>query len=560
MPTSASTDTHALPPRAQGRYDAVVVGSGFGGAVAALRLAQRGFRVAVLERGRLWGREDFPRPGAPRDRWWWSENTHGLFEIVRSRRLSLLTASGVGGGSLIYTNIQMRAPEETFATGSPHPEASGQGWPAGFTRAALDPYYDRVFAMLTPSPLPEPLPKTSRLREAAQRLGLEGRFSLPDLAIYWGEPGAPRPSERGEQIINRFGASQSACIGCGLCMFGCHVHAKNTLDLNYLKLAAQHGAQIFPLHEVETFEPVGRGYLVRFRHHVHPTGVDSIAAVRVLVLAAGTLGTNRILLRAKHFYRTLPNLSPRLGYGFSDNGDFFGALLGAGDVQPALGPTLTAMLDFHHDAGFTLFEGGVPDFLAPRLNHWLTPLLAFWRLRARMRSWFGGTGVSPVAAPGSQSKRSEDPASFAGPARLSRAQSRGAFDSLLPLLMMGLDAANGRLVVDPKGELQILWEHTQSAALFRRMTHQIRDLGRALGAWGVESPAWRFRRRLFGVHPLGGCALAASPEHGVVNEAGEVFGYPNLYIADGSIVPTALGVPPSMTIAALAEHILEGIV
>ncbi len=316
-----------------------------------------------------------------------------------------------------------------------------------------------------------------------------------------------------------------------MCAVGCHVHAKNTLDLNYLRLAAQHGAEIFSLHEAQTIEPVPEGYRVRFVSRNVGRHSDWVTAKRVVV-AAGTLGTNRLLLRARDFHRTLPGLSPRLGEGFSDNGDFFGAVHGAGDVQPAHGPSVTTLLDFTRE-GYVVLEGGLPEFLVDRLEQPARWLLAAWHAWRKASRLWGGKPTPP-------------------------AQAR-AFDSILPLFLMGRDAADGRLRLGRKGQLRIEWHNRQSRALFRRMQKQVRELGRALDGLTVSSLTWLLRLHLFGVHPLGGCALAESPERGVVNEAGKVFGYPGLFVVDGSIVPAALGVPPSMTIAALAEKIAQEI-
>ncbi|MEE9236113.1 MAG: NAD(P)-binding protein, partial [Candidatus Acidoferrales bacterium] len=243
-------------------YDAIVVGSGFGGAVAACRLAERGRSVLVLERGRRWGRQDFPRPptrqasldsapfgsaqgkqdkpaGRPGGGWWWSEREPGLFELRRFPGMSVVVAAGVGGGSLVYTNVQKVPPAAAF-----------QGWPAPITLDTLRPYYERVREMLEPTAIPHDLQRLRAFQAAHAAIGKADRVERPLLAIYWGQGGD-------EERLNRFGARQLPCNLCGVCVFGCDRHSKNTLDLNYLKRAEDLGAEVRPLCQVTRIEPRG---------------------------------------------------------------------------------------------------------------------------------------------------------------------------------------------------------------------------------------------------------------------------------------------------------------
>ncbi|MGH9778920.1 MAG: FAD-dependent oxidoreductase, partial [Candidatus Acidiferrales bacterium] len=195
-------------------FDVIVIGSGFGGAVAACRLAERGHSVLVLERGRRWGRTDFPRPNQKDAPWWFDHRETGIYERRRFPSMQVIVAAGVGGGSLVYTNVQKVPPPEVFGD-----------WPEPISLDYLRPYYDRVREMLEPAPIPHDLQRIRAFEQAHAGAGLPGRAERPDLAIRFGEGDA--------EITNKFGAAQKPCNLCGTCVFGCDRHSKNTLDLTY---------------------------------------------------------------------------------------------------------------------------------------------------------------------------------------------------------------------------------------------------------------------------------------------------------------------------------------
>jgi cholesterol oxidase len=235
----------------QESYDVVVIGSGFGGAITACRLAQSGRSVCVLERGRRWGKADFPRTIGELRHAFWNERDRGFLDYHSFQTIDVIQASGVGGGSLVYFNVQIEAPERTFQ----------RGWPKEVSRQVLNPYYGLVQDMLDAVPLDPPQgrklpPRTTALLEAAQATGRQA--DLLKIAVYTGP----------DRLNPHGGVSQSACVYCGNCMIGCHVHAKNTLDLNYIPFAERHGARVLPLHEVERIEPTGTGYRVTYHTHV----------------------------------------------------------------------------------------------------------------------------------------------------------------------------------------------------------------------------------------------------------------------------------------------------
>jgi cholesterol oxidase len=509
------------------RFDAVVVGSGFGGSVVACRLAQAGASVLVLERGQPWPPSAFPR--TPRQwrgaLWEPRRGRHGLFEYQHFAGIDALTASGLGGGSLIYANVMLRKDPATFA-------ADGLPLEPG----ELDEHYEAVWAMQRPQAYPwaERTPKTRGLLEAAALAGLPGE--RPPLAIAFGaHPGEPFDDGSG----NLHGAPRESCRLCGECDVGCPFGAKHTVDFTYLTAAMRAGApaQVRTCCEATTLDRTGDGWRVGYRQHVAARGdhppelLDPVAeperavvADRV-VLSAGTFGSTGLLLRNR---LALPGLSRRLGRGFSGNGDLLMFLRGADRyLDPATGPVITAMASVSDDAspsgrGFLIQDAGAPAF-----SEWL---------------WHG------LELPGDlwRAVRRRSPSEVFGTARASAA--------MMPLLGMGRDVPGGRMEL--RGDRLVLaWRGQGSRAYFEGLEATARRLGGALG--GTTARLGGRLARLVTVHPLGGCAMGRTAEDGVVDPYGRVFGSDGLLVADGSILPGPVGVNPSATIAALAERIAE---
>jgi cholesterol oxidase len=507
------------------RYDAVVIGSGFGGSVVACRLAQAGASVLVLERGQPWPPGAFPR--TPRQwrgaLWAPRQGRHGLFEYHHFKGLDALTASGLGGGSLIYANVMLRKDPETFAADG-LPLAPGE----------LDGHYDTVHAMQHAERYPwaDRTPKTRALLDAARLAGLSAE--RPPLAVAFGErPGQPFD----DGAANLHGAPRETCRLCGACDVGCQYGAKHTVDFTYLTAAVDAGARVRSCCEAVALDREDDGWRVRYRQHLaaragHPEHLldpveeadREVRADRV-VLAAGTFGSTGLLLRNR---AALPGLSPRLGRGFSGNGDLLLFLLDADRyLDPATGPVITASVrvpdaESPSGRGFLVQDAGAPAF-----SEWL---------------WQG------LEAPGDiwRALRRRSAAEAFGTARASAA--------MAPLLGMGRDVPGGRMEL--RGDrLELTWRGQASRAYFEGLEATARRLGKALGGRVVRlgGPF----ARLLSVHPLGGCAMGRSAEEGVVDSYGRVFGCERLYVSDGSILPGPVGVNPSMTIAALGERIAE---
>ena len=477
-------------------YDVVVIGSGFGGAVTACRLSQAGRSVCILERGRRWRKEEFPRTtGQAAKAFWDPKRNYGFLEYRAFKRIDVIQGCGVGGGSLHYFNVQFLPPREIFEKNA---------WPKNLTYDILYPYFDLVRDMLDAAPLTPPpgrgLPlRTEAFFAAARRAGKTPE--LVNIAVY---TGPDRNNPHGD-------VPQSACVYSGNCMLGCHVHAKNTLDLNYIPLAEKHGAHVLPLHQVDKIvpEPDGR-YRVHFRRfeESQPGRWEQGSVVsRQVIISAGSLGSSELLLQCRDVHKTLPGLSRALGTRFSGNGDFIlaGTLDANCEVDPGCGPSITAFADFSTPRNrITIEDLGFPDPM-----FWFLEGAMPTENRLRNLVLFLKTYLLRSLGIGGKSSRVSDgiEAMLAG----------GRTTRFLPYLGMGSDASDGRLRLRD-GAIDIEWSLRSSRRLFQEIEQAMKELSHGLQGRYVTSLLWRWpMRKLLTAHPLGGCIMGDSIDAGVVN-------------------------------------------
>jgi cholesterol oxidase len=530
----------------EARYDAVVIGSGFGGSVSAYELAKANWNVLLLERGRPWPPGSFPRtPRAAGQAFWDPPNSFGMFDVWSFSGINAITASGLGGGSLIYANVLLRKPESTFVY------EDGTPWPV--RRADLEQHYDAVQAVIDPVPYPPELadttPKTIAMRNAAAALGKKWESS--PLAVAFAAPG--RPPVPGDPLPddpdNLFGLPRCTCRLCGECDIGCNFGSKQTLDHTYLSLAKAEGAELRTLCQVHTIAPDDGGYAVTYRQPLAGReGVDEellgpdlpevTVRAKKVVVAAGTVGTARLLLRNR---ANLPALGGLLGQGFSSNGDLLTATWDSPEpLDMTTGPVITGTIrwDDDPDCGRRMLQ--VQDGGAPALAEWMFNTLdmpaTMWASLSVWRKWLWsrlrGRRDTQMGA---------ELASLIGKARLSA--------GTLPLLGMGRDVPGGRFYL-AGDDLELTWNETASKRFFDDLKRASALVAEQLGGEYREIPV----AHLITVHGLGGCAMGAFPYSGVVDEWGESFGHPGLVVADGSVLPGPVGPNPSLTIAALARR------
>jgi cholesterol oxidase len=512
-------------------YDFVVVGSGFGGAVVAARLAEAGRSVCLLERGRRWAAAEFPRSFSQTQRAVWDPaSSYGFLDYRVFPRIDVVQGAGVGGGSLHYFNVQLRAPDAIFR----RPE-----WPAPFSRDLLDPYYDRVHEVIESAPLVPPagehMPgRTVAFQQAAARAGYASH--LVPIAVHTG-PTRVHPVS---------GLNQEPCSFNSECLLGCRAQAKNNLAVTFIPLGERHGLEVRPLSAAEQIRPDPRGgytIVVRRLDPDHPGQFDrsEVHGDRV-VLSAGSLGSTELLLRARDVDRTLPGLPLAVGQHFSANGDmiFAGTLDADVDVDPSHGPSITVGA-FVNDPGsanlVTLQDLGFPPSITSILDEVLPTRLKIRDTSRAVRNYLRAMAGGPLF-------HAED--LFAG----------SPVPRFLPYLGMGTDARDGVFRIGNNGELDLHWDPAASMAMFAEMERAMKRMSVALGGKYIRSVLWRRPfRRLLTAHPLGGCVMSDSPERGVTDDRGEVWGHPGLYVADGAVLAGPLAVNPSLTIAAVAERI-----
>jgi cholesterol oxidase len=543
-------------------FDAIVVGSGFGGSVSACRLAQDAHDVLVLERGRAWPPGSFPRtPGDLEERGFWEpeDGALGLIDVQVFDGFTALVSSGLGGGSLIYANVLLRKDPRTFVR--ERLDSGGrERWPLGATDL-LDGY-TKAERMLRATPYPaeyrETTPKTAAFARAANGLG-RGTVEFPPLAVAFApEPGgAPAPRMPvAQDAPNLFGLPRSTCRLCGECDIGCNDGAKQTLDHTYLSAARAAGAQIRCGCEVTALRPLEDGrwevtYTQRAKlrderypelHDPDPERGRVRVRARVLVLSAGVFGTARLLLGARG---ALPGLSPRLGTAVSVNGDMLAFCFDTAEpMRPSQGPVITTALRLADDESDSGRELLLQDAGQPAFMDWI------WQARAMPRDLAAllGNQVWTRTWEALQGRRD----TRLGADLRAAFQHSGASANMLPLLAMGRDVPDGVLRLRD-GELECTWSLEPSQGHYDEIDRVGRAVSEQLGGRFVDGRLAR-KLRTMTVHPLGGVPMGDSWAEGVVDAFGEVFGHPGLFVADGSVMPGPIGPNPSLTIAACAER------
>lgn len=534
-------------------YDVVVIGSGYGGSIAASRMARCGQSVCLLEKGKEFLPGEFPDNPveAAREMQMATGKKHlgsenGLYEMVIGKEISVFKGCGLGGTSLVNANVSIEAEERVFDDPK-WPEAIRQD------RQGLDTGIKRTREMLRPTPYPEnnngyrKLAKTEAMRQSALAMG--EKFRMVDINVNF------------QEQRNHVGVEQGACSNCGDCVTGCNRGAKNTTAMNYLPDAKNHGAEIFTEVAVSHVEKQQDSWLVYF----NMLGADRdkfdapplFVRAKKVFLCAGSLGSTEILMRSANHGL---DVSDMLGQRFTGNGDVLGfgyncdqPVQGMGkvvedDATGDVGPCITSAIDMRQrdslEEGMTLEEGSIPSAISKIV---IGALIRFDRI----------LGIDTDKNPKDFLKEK-----WREIVSLVRGPYHGAANNTQVYLVMTHDDGQGEMSLQDD-RIAIEWKGVGKQKIFENVGDKLEKATQALGGTFVKNPTFTklFNYDLVTVHPLGGCVMGDNAQNGVVDHKGQVFAgkegnslHQGLYVQDGAIIPRSVGTNPLLTISGLAER------
>lgn len=516
-------------------YDVVIIGSGFGGSVPALRLTEKGYRVAVVEQGRRITPDDMRAADRSIRKLFWLPRLgfRGFFVQHPFKHVGIVGGVGVGGGSLVYAAVLLK-PDESFFE-DPAWAHLGVDW-----QGELAAPYDRASKMLGVSTNPDHGKMDEWLQATAQAMGVADSFGPVDQGIYFGKAGQTVP----DPFFDGAGPDRTGCTRCGRCLTGCAEGAKNSLDKNYLHLAEVKGAQILPERKAVCIRPLAKGgYEVRTTSPYRPWQKHTPLRAKYVVVAAGVVGTLQLLFRCRDQLGTLPHLSSRLGEMARTNSEAIVSALSP-DAEEDLthGTAISSHFYVHGHTHITQnrfppgygfmrwYQGPLVDASAPMQRALRTLAAIVLHPTRSLRSWFAKNWHKRVVVL-TVMQRLDNQIAF----RFKR--------GLLQPFRRRLSSA----VAHGSSVPAYIPEANQAA----------RKLAEHIGGTAHNTLLETLGNASVTAHILGGCGIGAGPDDGVIDTDHEVFGHPGLYVTDASAIPANVGVNPSLTIAALAERFSE---
>jgi cholesterol oxidase len=533
------------------QYDIVIIGSGYGGAITAARLASADLNprpsICILERGKERQPGDYPeQPFDVAQQLRSDFNPLGLYELLNYQDISVIKGSGLGGTSLINANVAIIPDREVFEQFH---------WPAAITYDVLAPFYQQAASVLAANPHPQALQlaKVQALDRRARELGTTAQAL--NIVVNFTIDG-----------VNPYGVPQKPCTNCGNCVTGCNVSAKNTLYMNYLPMARNAGAIIHTQTKVEWLEKKSGGGWRIHGKYVDGPGDDQDFSLDAgeIILSAGSLNSTEILLRSEMHGLSV---APALGTRFNGNGDFFGLAYNSAFETDVLGypcketpPAGGSPEPGPNIVGAVRYNGALPEAQRIAVEDFSFPVSSVAAAKAIFAAIRGqDTVAGNEDAQLQRLTRDLDPTNAL--------QDRdGALDHTMLYLVMGQDNARGTILFDAPiterdGRIRVSWDGAGQQQIFTRMNEELRRHAHALQGSFISNPTWSFfnLRHLITAHPLGGCPMGDDHLQGAVDIYGRVFQadgsvHQGLYVIDGSVVPSALGVNPFLTISALTEN------
>ena len=516
-------------------FDYVIIGSGFGGSVAALRLAEKGYRVAVIEKGRRWRAQDYASTNWQVWKWLWAPRLFctGIQQLTFLKNVLVLSGCGVGGGSLVYCAVLLKPPLPFFE--DPQWSHLKSDW-----EKTLEPFYNTARSMLGVTPNPKLWESDDHLYHYAREINREQHFKPTEVGIYFGDPDQEHP----DPYFNGIGPPRRGCDHSGHCMVGCKQGGKNSLDRNYLFLAERLGVKIYPQTEAITIIHDNGAYQIITRKS---TGVNRSQTATFIskgvVLAAGALGTTTLLLRCKH-KGTLPNLSSQVGKNVRTNSE---VLVGAisknkkSDYSKGISITSSLFVNDHTHIEPVRYPRGsdimfwLSTLMTDGSSRWKRPLTFLWNCLTH-----------PLLV-----LRTLNPVGWAR-------------RSIILLVMQNHD---NRLELSLRRKwlwpfiksLTSTWSTSTIPSYIPEANHAAKSIAKKINGFPSNSVTEVVLNMPLSAHILGGCVMGKDADHGVVDAHCRVFNYENMHIVDGSIIPANLGVNPSLTITALAEYAMNSI-
>ncbi|CAG5081657.1 GMC oxidoreductase [Parvicella tangerina] len=507
-------------------YDYIIMGSGFGGSVSALRLSEKGYKVLVIEKGKWYDNKDFPKTNWNLRKWLWLPKfkLFGIMKMTYFRHIAILSGVGVGGGSLVYANTLPTPKRNFFTTGS---WAKLKDW-----ESELEPYYRKARTMLGATTNPRLFDSDKRMKDLARAIGKEDAFSPTEVAVYFGD----QQNTVKDPFFNGKGPDRKGCNFCGQCMTGCPHNAKNTLDKNYLYLAQQLGCEIIAEHEIKDIIPKNGGYEVTFKKATSYWGKKKKLTSKGVVLSGGVLGTTRLLMKLKK--KSLPQLSEKLGEMVRTNNE---ALIFSVSTDKQIdytkGVAIGSIIDVDEDTHLEPVRYGRKSGFWRILMWPMVTETNFFKRVAKLM-------ITPFTAPVKWLK--------------TYTVKDFAKQSSILLFMQTIDST----LSFRKGWFRIGTKVTkgENPSAFIPDAHKLaRKHAEITNAKNVVILSETLTGIPSTAHILGGCVMGKDKTEGVINENNEIFGYPNMYVCDGSMISANPGVNPSLSITAIAERAMDQI-